>query len=185
MFKMFEELITKDNALIYTNIAIVYLMYLPSPENATTSIIFLMLTFVPFIIISEIAASENFHIFLFNRLFAQLEFELRGANLKYDFYQLKENDKKEIDKIDRYFSKHIRKVCSLLLISIILAVLILLHFSNILSPKVFALQTLNIRIELVLAILLLLNLLFMSDNFGQLKKYMFTDVKNLYMRCKK
>ncbi|PKP56840.1 MAG: hypothetical protein CVT88_09670 [Candidatus Altiarchaeales archaeon HGW-Altiarchaeales-1] len=154
---MFDNLLTKENIWGYLNIVVAYLLFFPIPEDFI-NFKFVILTFGCLIIFSEISSLKMLHKFLFKRLLAISEIELRKINPKYDFDDIKKEDKDEIDKIDKYFLKHSTKFSNILLIIfmfIILAFFQLLGISQI--KLIFVFQNFNIYSQYIIVAFLIIN----------------------------
>lgn len=179
---MFEQLVTKENALIYLNIIIAYLVYFTGSKNFLNylSVPILTMTVIIVVIIEKISSIQPFINFLFKRRLAQLEIDLRNLNGKSDYYKLKREYKDEIDKIDKYFLKYVISFNGLLLVSLIQISLILFQFLGFLHHRMlFQLGTINIYSEYIVLAVLILNFSLIYVNDKELKQYML-DFLNIY-----
>jgi len=177
---MLENLITKENGWLYVNLIVIYLVLFNLPTSFNDSSLFVVFTFGLFISILKVSSLETLHNFLFKRLLAGLEVELRKINPDYDFYNLKKEAQEEVDKIDKYFHSHAMSFSSLLLASVMQLISLLLQVIGVMPFKSLTIQTLAIYSHYITAIIILINILVIYDDFRQIKDYMFVNCKRVY-----
>ncbi|MCZ7382889.1 MAG: hypothetical protein O8C64_15135 [Candidatus Methanoperedens sp.] len=104
-----SQLIGKGNIIALVSLFLIYIVIFGFPNDlgSGNGLIISFSTIISYLILNEITKFESLRNILFKKALVKTEIIFRKKELKHDFYALPEEDRTEIDKIDKYFDKFV------------------------------------------------------------------------------
>lgn len=176
------NIVDRDDGWIYVNAIVLFLVFFTLPKNPTKSSVFLIITLGTFLLIHRISMIEGLHKFVFKVQLLDHKIQKRQAAPNTDYDDLSDNGQKEVDKIDEYFHSHAKTFSALMAFSLIHGLLFLLLLLEVMERQYLMLESYKFNMEYLVGALLMINLLFMYDNYKEIRRYLFVDLIEVYSK---
>jgi len=160
----------KENVIALVSLLLIYIVIFGFP-NTNNNLIVTILSIGSYLIFQELSKNKSLRDFIFKKIILKTEKNFRIGNLEHDYYDLSEDYRKEIDKIDKYVDKFVSDYILGIFILIFLFVLIITNNLGFLYFNNFYLQNFFIPGWSIIVGIIIMNLITIKNSSEEITHY--------------
>lgn len=167
-----SKLIENEHPFEIITLLILSIAILGFPTNFETKnyVIYSIFILIPYVLLNEIANNEILRDIIFRKRLINFEISLKKEKIKEEYSEMSKEAKEEIYKVDFKSNKSIKKYIINFLLLLLNLILLLGNCGQIINFSTFKIQTVEIKGQLLVIVLLLINLLNVYNSDKEISK---------------